>query len=214
MDSNPEMVEAWREAFQGCTDVEVHCDLIQHWQHRVRVFVSASNSLLFFDGGSDRAYELIFPQVARRMQDWVKQYGFKDNFELPYLPVGAATIRELDHRRLICCPTMCLPQDVSTTRNAYHCFKLVLELVDKQGDVPEVLVPGLACGWGKMPFAESARQMREALDDHKAGRNRLDTAPSTLSSLTYCPHILQQQPRYYQNTRFLDFDVTTCVQAS
>lgn len=203
------MVAAWQRAFQGCPGVQAYCHDILAWQHSTPVFVSASNSLLFFDGGSDKAYERIFPGVAARMQAWVRQYGFRDKFNMSCLPVGAATICRLDHRRLICCPTMCLPQDVSQTRNAYYCFKLILELIAKQGDILRVVVPGLACGWGKMPFEVSAGQMREAYDDFMAGRNQLDVA--TAASLTYCPRVLNEQPKYYENTRFMDFDLTECV---
>lgn len=213
VDRNPDMVAAWRAAFQGCPRVRAHCADIMEWRDRVDVFVSASNSLLFFDGGSDRAYERMLPGVAATMKAWVRQYGFRDRFGSPCLPVGAATICRFGQRRLICCPTMCLPQDVSATQNAYHCFRLILELIDKQGDVARVLVPGLACGFGKMAFAESAGQMRRALDDHFAGRHRLDTAPPAVRTLTYCPRMLPAQPKYYQNTRFFDFPLTECVQA-
>lgn len=206
VDLNPDMVAAWKNEFANHPDINIHCDNILNWTDKVAVFVSACNSLLFFDGGSDLAYQQIFPDVDNKMKSWIRRYDLRDQFGGYFLPVGAATIKSFGKKRLICCSTMLLPQDVSDTRNAYNCFKLILELIDKQADVREVLVPGLCCGYGKMPYAESAKQMREAYKDHISKKNKLDMTGHLIKSLVYDPKIIRTQPRYYQNGQFFKFD--------
>ena len=213
VDRNESVVKAWKTEFITYDNVQPHQDDIMNWAEKVDVFVSASNSLMFFDGGSDIAYQQIFDNVDQMMKEWIRQYNFKDEFGGYFFPVGAATIRPIKDKRLICCPTMLLPQDVSETENAYHAFKLILEVIDKQEQkIKSVLIPGLCCGYGKMSPEVSAKQMRAAYDDHMAGKKILDTTSRECRSLVYNPTILRMQPKVYSNTQFFKIDISEILE--
>ncbi len=137
-------------------------------------FVSPSNSLLFFDGGYDDALRRKFPGLQRRCQARLPELGFRTAIGRPYLPVGSALVSPTGPDTcVVASPTMFLPHDVSGTRNAYHALMAALMALDgfdaDRSRFDAVVAPALCCGYGRMPHAESARQMREALRDFCAG---------------------------------------------
>lgn len=204
VDTKEETVEAWKSLFGTVPTVSCHCDRIENWLHKSDGFVSVANSHLFMDGGSDLAYMQMFPGIQAAVKKHAQQFGFVDRLGLTeYLPVGAAMMYTTEYgKHLISAPTMLLPQNVASTQNAYHAFKLVLELMDKNPNVQSVVVPGMCTGYGRMPPLESAYQMHRAWLHHKNGLT-LDTKPET-KNLVYYPSILKQQPKYYCNSQFFD----------
>jgi O-acetyl-ADP-ribose deacetylase (regulator of RNase III) len=212
VDRGDEMVDAWEACFANQTHVSCHVADIKDFWNKSQAFVSASNSQLFFDGGSDLAYMKLFPGVQSTMKRYVTNFGFEDNVgRTDYLPVGAACIKSFDDKYLICAPTMFLPQDVSTTNNAYVAFKLVLELLDKNPQVRSVVVPGLCCGYGKMTHEKAANQMFRAYIDHQQRKNSLDSLGPEHTNIVHWPSYKDTQPHYFMNRSFIDFDASTCI---
>ena len=206
------MVKAWKKYFDGIENVSCEVGDIENYFEKSTAFVSASNSKLFFDGGSDLAYMEMFPNVQRKMKKFVEKFGYTDNFGLKdYLPIGAACIKQFDTKYLICAPTMLLPQDVSDTNNAYVAFKLVLELLDKNPRIDSIVIPAMCAGYGKMPYDTVAKQMIDAYDDHVSHNIMLDTVGDEKSDLVYDPTHIDTQPHYYANTQFMNFDRSEAI---
>jgi len=141
---------------------------------RGRAFVSPANSIGYMDGGIDLAYSAMFPGCQRRLQKRIAQLGITTALGRPYLPVGSAVALPQDAARstfLISAPTMFLPEDVSRTRNAYHCFTAALQVYARcvvplsGGRVNTLVCPALCCGYGLMDASESARQISAAFRD-------------------------------------------------
>jgi len=201
------VVKAWNKYFDEIENISCEVGNILNYANKSMAFVSASNSKLFFDGGSDLAYIDMFPKVQITMKNFVKKFGFIDKFGLDdYLPIGSACIKQFGNKFLICAPTMLLPQDVSNTNNAYVAFKLVLELLDKNPHIDSIVVPGLCCGYGKMDTDTAAKQMYDAYTDHVNGESTLDVIGEAQTDLVYYPPHINTQPHYYCNTQFMSFD--------
>jgi O-acetyl-ADP-ribose deacetylase (regulator of RNase III) len=200
---NPEMERAWQPYLTKFKNVFAHTDDLMNWKDN-KVFVSLANSQLFFDGGSDKVYQKIFPNVDNIMKKAMQQYNFKDELGCFFLPVGTVFLKEMsDTKYLIACPTMFLPQDISTTRNVYYCTKLLLELLDKNPHINEIVMSSMGTGYGKMSFENSAKQTFEAIRDHYDKCITLDYVGNTRQDLVCNPQVKFLQPKYYCNSRFI-----------
>ena len=136
------------------------------------MYMSPANSLGFMDGGVDATYMAMFPGVQRDVQAKIRSLGKTTALGRHYLPVGSAVVVPVGPCgcTLVSAPTMFLPHDVSSTRNAYHAMMAALMAFRKQGKVATRLVAtGLCCGYGRMAPVVSARQIREAYDDFVRG---------------------------------------------
>ena len=132
-------------------------------------FVSPANSLGFMDGGIDAVLRDMFVGCEDRLKQRIRELGLLTGLGRPYLPVGSAHWQAVGPNTvLISAPTMFLPHDVSATRNAYWAMMAAL-CAAADAQVGRLIVPSLCCGWGRMPVAKAAAQMREALDDWVAG---------------------------------------------
>jgi O-acetyl-ADP-ribose deacetylase (regulator of RNase III) len=197
------------EAIQACT-VEFGaratcrvCDITSVPRDNA-AFVSPANSLGFMDGGIDKPLREMFPGCESRLKAAIKQLGHRTGLGRYYLRVGSAYWQSVGtNTYLISAPTMFLPHDVSTTQNAYWAFLAVLEAASEL-PVQRLIVPTLCCGWGRMSAAESARQMRRALDDFEAGR-RLVREPVTVAGMVILPSRDEEQPVNY-DTREITLD--------
>ncbi len=92
----------------------------------------------------------------------------------PYLPVGSAQVVSFDDRPdlVITAPTMFLPQDVHSTRNAYLAMRASLLVTAKWNSIHRrrirtLVIPPLGCGYGKMDVEESAKQILQAINEFK-----------------------------------------------
>lgn len=124
--------------------------------------VSPANSHGWMDGGIDLAY-------VRRWGWHLQDANIRLCRLQPEgaLPVGRAVTLATgagDVPWVIAAPTMSLPQPVPNSQNAYHAFKAALVVCLERG-FRRVLCPGLGTGTGRIPYAESARQMRRAWDE-------------------------------------------------
>jgi len=175
--------------------------------------VSASNSRLFFDGGSDLDYIHLFkrPELPTRLK--LREFWHRNPAVFnpkrgapPFLPVGAAMRVEINEKNFVVVPTMALPQPVSDTENAKHAFKIMLELLDKRPELHQnVLVPSFCTGVGRMDASVSALQVAAGWEEHARGI-RYDVLYGVLEDLdvAYDPKVMSLQPKYYMNSLFME----------
>lgn len=164
-DKNPELIEAWQQQFVDAENVTVRGGNIL--LARADALVSPANSFGFMDGGLDWSISELFEhKIQGAVQEVIRSKHAGE------LLVGAAEIVSTGNSQfpfLVCAPTMRVPQNVSTSVNAFLAMRAILLAVEKfnQGasqSIKSVVVPGLCTGAGKMTYEVSALQMREAYD--------------------------------------------------
>ncbi len=165
-------------------------------------YVSPANSLCFMDGGIDYALSrIIFPDIEKEIKNIVRQLGITSIVGKSYLPIGSSVIIDKDSKSLVISPTMLLPQNVSTTRNAYYATMAVLYnvLVNRKENIDEVdiLLTSFCCGYGKMTEENSIQQIRDGINDY------IHYKPLIINqNIIINEPNLSEQPKYYQNTEF------------
>ncbi|KAG5183134.1 hypothetical protein JKP88DRAFT_273112 [Tribonema minus] len=172
------------------------------------VLVSAANSRLFFDGGSDLAYLGAFPDLTDLSRRELRRHwdsgSLRSDADVPHLPVGAAMLVPLPcGKQLLAAPTMILPQTVTETENAYYAFKAMLHLLEKAvlpADA-QVLVPGLCTGVGGMSAEVSAAQIVRAWREFHGGVRK--DACTERRDIAQDPTAMSHQPPEYMNSLFV-----------
>lgn len=168
-DSSKELVSHWQELFKDLPEGRfraVHGDYFDHIISSAAM-VSPANSFGIMDGGLDRAIrDTLGQQVEDRVQFMIRNHYHGE------MPVGAAKVIRSGVGRwpyLVVAPTMRVPQDVSSTLNAYLAFRAILLCVRQhnythayEDQIQSVLCPGLGTGVGKMTPHRCAQQMRQA----------------------------------------------------
>lgn len=154
-------------------------------------YISPANSFLFFDGGIDAVYGRMFPKLQNDAQELVKQFGYTRTLkkygnvenlhfmkEEYYLPVGSSLIVPVENvmsrtkwNYIVACPTMYLPQKIKGTNNPYYATLAGLYAVNKYNksvsdfmQIKTLICPGMGTGVGGIPFGESIKQIKFALD--------------------------------------------------
>jgi O-acetyl-ADP-ribose deacetylase (regulator of RNase III) len=169
-------------------------------------YVSPANSLCFMDGGIDYALSrIVFPGIEAEVKHIVKQLNSVSIVGKPYLPIGSSIIMDRGLTSLIVAPTMLLPQNVSSTRNAYYATMAVLYniLVNRNENLDDIdiIFTSLCCGYGKMPEEESINQIKEGINDY------IHYKPKIINNnIIFHEPNLYDQPKYYQNTEFFHID--------
>lgn len=170
---------------------------------RKTYYVSPANSLCFMDGGIDYALSrIVFPGIEPSVKQRVKDLGVTSLLGRPYLPIGSSIILDSPNgSSLVISPTMLLPQDVSTTRNAYYCTVAALfNVLENRGetiDAVDIVFTSFCCGYGKMGEEQSIQQILDGVREYKQYRPRCIDASTILNEPA-----LWDQPKYYQNTEF------------
>jgi len=191
------------------------------------VFVSPGNSLGFMDGGIDRVYSrTMFPGCERSVKDKIRALGLTTDLGRPYLPVGSAVVvKHPEHPNfvdsvpspfpktfLIAAPTMFLPHDVSSTRNAYHAFSAVSNVFASCSDIPSdaiLVCPDLCCGYGRMDPRESARQVFQAYIDHYSQKKNDAERRTTDDTVYIGVNRDAEQPDNFDNREIKNVPLTT-----
>ena len=75
-------------------------------------------------------YNQLEKNIEREVKDIVKQLGITSLVGKSYLPIGSSIILDKGEKSLVISPTMLLPQNVSSTKNAYYSTKSVLYNID------------------------------------------------------------------------------------
>jgi O-acetyl-ADP-ribose deacetylase (regulator of RNase III) len=164
VDTNSELVAAWRDSFASFDEVAIqHGDILSLARHAL---VSPANSNGFMDGGIDRQYAEFFgAAVQNRVLEVVRARPEG------HLPVGASAIVGTDHPDipfLILAPTMFAPDPVPPS-HAYRALRAVLRLHGKHVALNgDVYCPGLATLIGRVSPKKAASEMAEAYRDWRA----------------------------------------------
>jgi O-acetyl-ADP-ribose deacetylase (regulator of RNase III) len=206
---------------------ESYAEIIQHHGFEAKVmkiqdyipnpsrrtyYVSPANSLCFMDGGIDYALSrIIFPGVESEVKQRVRELGIENLLGRLYLPIGSSLILDKGkNRSLIVSPTMLLPQNVSSTNNAYYCTMSVLyNILENRGERLEdidILFTSFCCGYGKMDESESIRQIMLGIENYKYYSPRIVDKNTIVRE----PN-LEEQPKYYQNTEFFSISPNELV---
>jgi len=177
------LVEAFRDAFEDCEDVEVLLGSI--FDIKTDCIVSPANSFGFMDGSLDLAIsETLGWGIQERLQKIIQE---EHNGELL---VGQAVLVPTDSKEIPWCisaPTMRVPSIIMNTPNPYLASKAVFCLlkevqeafkwpVNVSGEKVErpsleiVSMTGMGTGVGKVPYEVCAKQMRLAYDDFWLGQ--------------------------------------------
>lgn len=163
VDTNEDIVAAWREHFREFPEVDIQGgDIMTIAEH---CLVSPANSHGFMDGGIDGVYLSFFgAQIEQRVQEAVarRPEGI--------LPVGASLVVTTGHARipyLIVAPTMTMPEPVAS-ENCYRAMRAILRIATAEYSVGrDVYCPGLGTGVGMVAPAMAASAMAGAYRDWK-----------------------------------------------
>jgi O-acetyl-ADP-ribose deacetylase (regulator of RNase III) len=211
VDTNTDTSQVYKKYLENAIpNSEFHNDRILNMAPLCDTLVSAANSRLFFDSGSDLEYIHLFGRPDRYTRDKLQTFWKRRSEAFnpkrgapPHLPVGAAMRVNVLEKNFIVVPTMTLPQPVPETQNAKHAFKILLELLEKNGgNYEHVLVPSFCTGVGRMDAETSAIQVLQAWRDHECGK-RFDILPNE-PDFAFNPHIMLKQPKYYMNSLFIE----------
>lgn len=153
-DINPELYEAWEEAFKDVAEVSVLCTKFENVCAK-RV-VTAGNSYGWMTGGIDLAVRNYYGQW---IQDEVqRQILLYHNRRLPVGKSIAIETRDRLKPTLIYAPTMELPRFISEI----DVFFVFANLLLKYGT--DIACCGLGTATGGLSAKECARAMRKAYD--------------------------------------------------
>lgn len=158
------------EAFQEYFDYFPQVEILNTYFEKLPEFdclVSPANSFGMMDGGMDAA---IIEFFGRSLEEKVQQH-ILENY-LGEQPVGTSFIIETGHPKhhfLAHTPTMRVPMTVKGTDVPYVAMWAMLLAVrqhnkNSHDSIDTVVCPGLGTGIGRVPYAESARQMALAYD--------------------------------------------------
>jgi len=171
-DTNPDVVDAWLEAFHDVDAVEVLEGSLLDAD--ADALVSPANSFGDMGGGVDKHIDDFYKGAAQP----ALVAAIRDQF-LGELPVGMALIVPMVGAPrfpfFVAAPTMRVPRNVSGTINAYLSLRAALVAVlrhnrhDDARRIWRLAVPGLCTGVGGMSYGEAARQMRVASDNVVGG---------------------------------------------
>jgi len=152
IDENPEMVEAWKEAFPRDVPV-VLGDILEA---RADALVAPGNSSGSMTGGLDLAIARKWPGIESLVRDLaIMEVG---SLNIVTFPSEIAT----NFKYLLYVPTMRGAGDVSWTTNAYTAMRAVMSMAAAFGTIA---IPGLCTGVGKMKVKTAATQMAKAYKD-------------------------------------------------
>lgn len=173
IDIHEPSIKLLQERFHGHTNISYSVQDIKTHPINHKVFVSPANSLGFMDGGIDHAYSKMFPIVQKLVQKSIRKLGMQTFLGRYYLPVGSAVIvQTAPETYLISAPTMFLPHDVSSTKNAYYAMMASLAMYHKffgNDHAYTLVVPMLCTGYGKMSPEVAVQQMYQAYIDFHSG---------------------------------------------
>jgi len=162
IDTNADIVEAWKIQFDECPHVNVIHGSI--FDTKADALVSPANSYGFMDGGLDYAISQHFGwDLQKRLQIKIQEECYGE------LLVGQTlTLHTNDSSipYLISAPTMRVPLVLKDSVNVYLAAKAIfIELKTNTLGIESVSILGLGTGVGEITPETCASQMKQAYDD-------------------------------------------------
>lgn len=203
---------------------ESHKMLIQDYRPTSKnvYYVSPANSLGFMNGGIDKALSrIVLPGIESIVKNSIRINGKTTKLGRKYLPIGSSIIVEpikediylmyLQNKNLhlIVAPTMLLPQDVSKTNNAYYAtISSLYNVIKNAKDIndTEIIFTSMCCGYGAMTSKQSTMQIIKAIQDYR----KYDPVCINNKIVLKEPN-LDEQPKYYQNTEWIDIPANEII---
>lgn len=170
-------------------------------------FVSAANSLLFMDGGSDLGYMKAIKNIEMKCKKACKLLGKVSNCGRYYLPIGSAQLIVPENSyKFISSPTMFLPQNVKDTKNPYYAMSAILDVAKFYNEncnaderIEEIYVPFLCTGYGGFEAQASLDLMHLALNNNLQFKHKnVNGVHFSVSDKDF----ISEQPKIYMNTEF------------
>ena len=168
VDTNPKLIEGWREFFRDIENVTiVEGDITEI---KADAIASPANSFGFMDGSLDHAIsERLGWALEKELQNKIKALPEGE------LLVGNALMLETGDKLipfLISAPTMRIPTNfnIDTSINAYLAMKAILLKAQNEDRISSIAIPGLCTGVGRMHPMISARQMFYAYEEVVFGK--------------------------------------------
>lgn len=159
IDINRNLVSSWHKEFSTFSDIEVFNGSV--FDYSAEAIVSPANSFGIMDGGLDgKLRDFLGIEIENKVRSRITEsFGGE-------LLVGQAMITETGNQMfpyLITAPTMRVPQDISTSINAYLAMKAILT-VAREKQIRSLICSGLGSLSGNMRPDIVARQMRIAYE--------------------------------------------------
>lgn len=133
--------------------------------NKIDALVSPANSYGFMNGGIDKVYTRIFPDIQNKVQTRIKEINILDPSYRPYIPVGSAITISTDARipYLLVVPTMTMPSVIKNVSDIYFSFIAIL-YISLNNPMLQIWVPSLGTGVGNMSIVESVNQIERAIN--------------------------------------------------
>ena len=132
----------------------------------IGAIVSPANSFGFMDGGIDKIYSEIFPNIQHKVQNKIKSFGLLTNGGGQYyLPIGSSiTIPTMNTKcpYLISAPTMFFPGNIKNTENVFFAFLSIIYIA-KMNPSTIIACPGLGTGVGMLDDKYAVDQIELAI---------------------------------------------------
>jgi len=135
------------------------------YDYKIHALVSPANSFGDMRGGIDKSYTEMFPNIQRKAQARIKDFGLRTNAGRNYLPIGSAVTIPTENTKcpfLVISPTMFMPGSIKDTDNVFYAF-LSLIYIAKKNKNCVIACPGLGTGIGKLDAKYAVDQMETAL---------------------------------------------------
>lgn len=173
---------------------------------RKTYYVSPTNCCCYMDGGLDYTLSrIVFPNIEIEVKQILKELNIKTLSNRDYLPIGSSIIIDKGMKSLVISPTMLLPQNVSSTSNAFYATMAILYniLINNKEDINDVdiLFTSLCCGYGKMDEDVAVYQIIKGINEYKNYTPIINNI-NNIKIILKEPN-LYEQPRYYQNSEFI-----------
>ncbi len=153
---------------------------------KIDMIVSPANSFGKMQGGIDKVYTEIFPEIEQTVQNKIKKVGFTTPTGEKYLTVGSAISVKTNNPKcpyLIAAPTMYYPgSNIQETNNVYLCFNAIIQMLKKNRD-SIIACPGLGTNIGRVKPKDAVDQMILAMEQCD-------------NTLFYSSHIVESENTY------------------
>lgn len=161
VDNDPSVIKAYKHILSDL-NIDIKFSVSDIRKIDAEIFVSPANSYGYMDGGIDKIYTKMFPGIQKKVMDSIKIYGANSK-----LSVGSSILIPItEYRALICAPTMESPSDIrDKPENVYKAMIAILAIVAISPANSIVAIPGLGTGCGNLTGAESAMQIKRAIND-------------------------------------------------